>query len=110
MKYGDCPNIMFIPAANPATGQPLTDKTLIICNPYLYVYARDLVIADETAQDTQHADEAMAKLMSEIMKYKPRSQRIEGERKLGPLSMRLEEHYPNSEKLDERQLDTDESD
>lgn len=110
MKLGDCPNIMFIPAADPLSGQPLTNKTLIICNPYLYVYIRDLVIANETARDDQNADAAMAKMMQEIMKYKPLSQRTEGERKLGPLSIRLEEHYPNPKSLDKEQADTDNMD
>jgi len=98
MKLGDCPNIMFTPAENPVTGRLFTERTLIICNPYLYVYIRDLVIANEASQLNQidqNAEVAMEKLMRELMKYKPRSQQTEGERKIGPLSIRLEEHYPN---------------
>lgn len=111
MKLGECPNIMFTPAMDPVSGRPFTERTLIISNPYLYVYIRDLVIANEVARESQNTDAAMAKLMDEIMKYKPRSQQTEGERKLGPLNIRLEEHYPNPiPSKEEREKQSDDSD
>lgn len=110
MKLGDCPNIMFTPVVDPTTGGPPIGKTLFICNPYLYIYIRDLVMAGEALDaENSHdvdAETAMAKMMKEIMRYKPRSQRTEGERKLGPLEIRLEEHYPNPKNIKEEQSET----
>jgi hypothetical protein len=89
---GEAPNILLTPCID-ASGKPFVGKTLVVSNPYLYVYVRDLLQEGGKKEPETPAAEAMANFVKELMKYKPAANKTAGEKKLGPTMIRLENHF-----------------
>ncbi|OHB56600.1 MAG: hypothetical protein A2173_01965 [Planctomycetes bacterium RBG_13_44_8b] len=71
IQMGEVPALLFIPGSLPPGGSISAESILVISTPTLYVYARDIVIADRTARHLQENDYAATQLMQELLKYKP---------------------------------------
>lgn len=71
IQMGEVPALLFIPGPLPPGGSIPAERILVISTPALYVHARDLVIADQTARHLQENANAVTQFMQEILKYKP---------------------------------------
>lgn len=73
LRMGDAPALMFIPEGlSPDTVIP-SNQILMVSSLPLYLFVRDLIVADQSARrlQEQRNDHAIAKMMEALLRYKP---------------------------------------
>lgn len=102
IRCGETPALMFVPYAM-KPGDPIPQvKTLVVVNPVMYTYIRDMVINDQAMaiQQEQEAEGAVVQMMDGLLGHSSEvtDNSVEGERAIGPVSIRLEEHLKSVSK------------
>lgn len=78
IEMGEAPYLLFVPDSIPVDGALPADNIVVIAELKMYLYVRDLVIADQTARRMEAQNEAAQKFYDELMKYKPSEEDDEG--------------------------------
>ncbi|HEC64214.1 MAG TPA: hypothetical protein ENI23_02845 [bacterium] len=72
IQLGDIPCLLFVPASLPPGSLIPHAQILVVNNPALYIFARDLVVADQqTPQFQQISGSAAEEMMKALLQFKP---------------------------------------
>ncbi len=101
IHIGDVPALLFVPGPLPPDVVIPAEQILVIQIPSLYVFVRDLVVADQQTRLAQQNSAAVQQMLRALLQFKPDGNNIVSDKLNGENAYRELEEQWNSEPSDD---------